>query len=65
MTNPIHPAPRLHKRDRAALRKRASRILGDMETLVLKPTEVARQARRLRGIIEDLTGEDLPKVEVV
>lgn len=47
-----------------ALLRNASRILGDMETLVLKPTEVARQARRLRLIIEELTGEELPKVEV-
>jgi len=45
------------------LLQRASRILDDMERLVLKPTDVARQARRLRLIIEDLTGEELPRVD--
>lgn len=44
--------------------QRMARILDDMEGLALKPTEVARQARRLRFLIEKLTGP-LPPVVVV
>jgi hypothetical protein len=47
------------------LLRNASRILGDMENLFMKPADVARNARRLRGIIEELTGEELPEVEVI
>lgn len=40
----------------AAELQRIARILDDMEGLVMQPKEVARQARRLRLLIEKLTG---------
>jgi hypothetical protein len=49
-------------RDDAA--RHVARILDDMEGLALRPTEVARQARRLRGFLADL-GVALPELPPV